>query len=238
MGYNAPKPLRQKLFNSITIERQNKKTYKYCINTNSWFCEEDQQQLLYLGLPCIYTDNRFSLNNGNVYATGFFYFNYNYPICLKTGMRWLRKSYNLPVGTIVDFRTSWYYKFKKIKTNFTYIVKKENPKQFDFKVNHPSFFNEINLDDKIGDLVNLMRLNGFIVRVYEVNNDGKTHQECLAYGHNKIVGFSTGDNLYYGYTYGIENILWDRFNEFDKWSKCNQIKKTLSNEEILQILIK
>jgi hypothetical protein len=60
---------------------------------------------------------------------------------------------------------------------------------------------------------------------------------AIAYGHNKIIGFSSFKNDLYGYSNGCDNILWDVYGEFDKWSRCNEISKNTSIEEIVEILI-
>ena len=62
-------------------------------------------------------------------------------------------------------------------------------------------------------------------------------QIAFGYGHGKIIGFSTGNCTFRGYANGVDNVLWDHFGEFDKWSRCNKIPKTTTNEEIIDILI-
>ena len=58
----------------------------------------------------------------------------------------------------------------------------------------------------------------------------------MAYGYGKKIGFSSFNNDFMGYSNGCENILWDRFGEFDKWSRCYEIPKTTPIEEIIEIL--
>jgi hypothetical protein len=61
--------------------------------------------------------------------------------------------------------------------------------------------------------------------------------ECaIAYGHGKRIGISSLNNTLFGYTNGENNILWDTREDFDKWSRCNEIPKTTSIDEIVAIL--
>jgi hypothetical protein len=39
-----------------------------------------------------------------------------------------------------------------------------------------------------------------------------------------------------GYSNGRDNILFDKFGEFNKWSRCNEILKTTPIDEIIEIL--
>jgi hypothetical protein len=41
-----------------------------------------------------------------------------------------------------------------------------------------------------------------------------------------------------GYSNGCDNVLFDYFGEFDKWSRCNEISKDLSPKEIVRELLK
>jgi hypothetical protein len=53
-----------------------------------------------------------------------------------------------------------------------------------------------------------------------------------------IIGFSTGRNNFMGYSCGCDSVLFDYFQEFDKWSGCNEINKDLSPKEIVEELLK
>jgi len=81
----------------------------------------------------------------------------------------------------------------------------------------------------INEAVTLSNKNDYV----DTKIEGET---ALAYGHNKIIGFSSFDNDFKGYSSGCENILFDKFESFDKWSRCEQISKTASINEIIEIL--
>jgi hypothetical protein len=108
------------------------------------------------------------------------------------------------------------------------------------------------------ELTEELRANGFLVGVSQGNTNflsnmistaaaytGKSiepseeeGQTAIAYGHGMKIGFSTGRNNFMGYSNGCDNVLYDYFQEFDKWSRCLEISKDLSPKEIVLELLK
>ena len=103
-----------------------------------------------------------------------------------------------------------------------------------------------------------LRANGFIVGVNKGNPDfissmistasaytGKNidvsddgGQIAIAYGRGMIIGFSNEENSFQGYSDGCENILYDFFGEFNKWSQCHNIPKSTPVKTIIKQLTK
>ena len=162
---------------------------------------------------------------------------------------------NLPVGTYVHFTKSWYNPRKKINLDYVFKVKKENALIPQYEINAPGYFRNFSNCKFSQELTTALRENGFIVNVkrnesflMNMINSAVTYtggetvdsridgEIAIAYGHNKKIGFSSFDNDFQGYSDGVEHILWDRFGEFDKWSRCNQIEKKTSIGEIIKRL--
>jgi hypothetical protein len=170
---------------------------------------------------------------------------------------------NIPVGTIVDFKHDWYYTSKKsgkvIPMDYRYKVKKENNFDPKYQINGKSYSRNF-IDDKWAqELTEELRANGFIVSVSEGNPDfifgmlntasqyasGKPievqddgGQIATAYGHGMKIGFSSGEYSYRGYSNGCKHVLFDYFQEFNKWSQCYEIEKSLTPKEIVTELLK
>ena len=53
-----------------------------------------------------------------------------------------------------------------------------------------------------------------------------------------IIGFSSGENTFQGYSNGCENILYDFFGVFNKWSQCCDIHKSTPVKTIIKQLMK
>lgn len=257
IGYQAPKGHRvNSNFMCIQV-----KDMHYCWSHDFWFNKEEQDRLLHEGKPCFYTDG-YMEGNHNYYGEGDMLWNRRKGFTLKKAIRLLKKTRNLPVGTIVNLNHNWSYISRKsgrsVRLNYVFKVKKENHFDPQYKVTRPSFFENFNTDEKAQNLTELLRANGFLVSVFNKNPNhlmsmissaaaymGKTvevedeeGEYAIAYGHGLKVGFSSNKSTLRGYTQGINNVLFDKGDEFDKWSRCAEISKETSNEEILERLLK
>lgn len=113
----------------------------------------------------------------------------------------------------------------------------------DFTVSKPSFHSFFEDGDEVtNELVRRMRAAGFLVDI-NVIPDSKDplgpHSGCvgaIAHGHNLTVGFSTFDNRLFNYYDGIDNVLFDYKGSFDKWSRCEQVKKPKTMEEVAGVI--
>ena len=256
-GWQAPIGARYNTFNYIRIEGD----LHYCISHNFVYNVKEHQKLLYWGKPCYYTDNRFidSLHNYYYECNLFWKRSIKKGISLKSCIRRVNKCHNIPEGTIVRFEKSWHIPNKKSSLDFIYKTKNEKIHPLTFEINIPEYFTNFKTCEFSYRLTNELRKNGFIVNVqsknssfilgmfktallytgkdssdFEDQNDGEI---ATAYGHGLKIGFSSGNNNYRGYHNGCDNILFDFYEEFDKWSRCWEIEKTKSPEEIVQILL-
>lgn len=252
IGYQAPKGARiNRGFMSIET-----RDFHYCWSHDFWFDPEEQKRLLHEGKPCFYTDGYIE-GNHNSYRNGSMLWKRKEGFTLKKAIRLLKRTRNLPVGTVVNIVHNWYYPGKKINLGYTFKVRKENKFDPEYEVRRASFFRNFNTDEKAKNLVELLRANGFLVSVFNVNpnhlmsmistaasymgKDVETENEegeyAIAYGHGLKVGFSSNKSTLRGYSQGVNNVLFDKWDEFDKWSRCREISKETPNEEILQILL-
>lgn len=253
LGHQAPKHWRRNECNSILIEGD----LHYCWSHNFVYNENEEKRKLYNGEACFFTDNRFHTPFGFNFYKDAYLFNRRFnPISIKAAIRRTLRCKGIPVGTIVQFNKSYYHPGKKIDNSFLFKIKKENPIDIKYEINDPSYSENFSTCKRSQELVDALRANGFIVSVRSENENfissmistaaaatGKnieTTKEdgevAIAYGHGKKIGFSSYDNTLFGYSYGVESILWDRFDYFDKWSRCNEIPKTTSIEEIIEKL--
>ena len=256
LGYQAPRGLRVNS-NFMCIEVRD---MHYCWSHDFWFNKEEQDRLLHEGKPCFYTDG-YIAGSHNSYGQGCMLWNRRGGFTLKKAIRLIKKTRNLPVGTIVDIGHNCYGTFKKSKKAYSlgykFKVKKENKFDPEYEVRRPSFFANFNTDQKAKELTDLLRANGFLVSVINTNPDfisgmistaaaamGKSvdvrdeeGEIATAYGHGLRIGYSSNDSTYRGYSYGVKSILFDKWDEFDKWSRCREIPKETPNEEILNILL-
>jgi len=255
LGYQAPKGYRiNRGFMTIGI-----KDMHYCYSHDFWFDKEEQSRLLHFGQPCFYTDG-YVEGRHNYYGEGSMLWARRKGFTLKKALRLIKKTKNIPVGTIVNIEHNQYATSKKGKTvslGYKYRVRKENTFDPKYEVSRPSYFKNFNTDQKAKELTDLLRANGFLVSVSNKNpnfisslistaasykgshidvqeEEGET---AVAYGHGLRVGYSSNKDSYYGYSNGCELVLYDKWDEFDKWSRCNGIKKDVPNEEIVRLLI-
>lgn len=255
LGHQAPSGWRRNECNSIEIEGD----LHYCWSHNFVYNCEEEERKLYNGEACYYTDNRFVDGAYNFYNnTKLFWRRWN-PISIKAAIRRTLQTKGIPVGTIVSFNKSYYHPGKKFDNSFIFKVKKDNPIDIKFEINKPSYSRNFETCERSQKLTDALRENGFIVSVRKENNNfissmlstaiavktgervepkQETGEIAIAYGHGKKIGFSSNNDTLLGYSSGIDSILWDEFGCFDKWSRCEQIPKTTSIEEIIEILTK
>lgn len=252
LGHQAPKGIRINDFNSVEIDGD----FAYCKSHNFVYNKEIEEEKLYNGQPCYYTDIRFKDTRHNYYGNCMLHWTRWKDISLKSCIRKVSSCKNIPVGTIVDFKKSWYYVGKDIDNSYRFKVKKENKMDINFEINDPAYFENFTNCDFSKKLTQALRDNGFIVRVEKnesflgnmtntaiAYSGSKDFQDteiegdiAIAYGYGKKIGFSSFENDFMGYYIGRKSVLWDKFGEFDKWSRCHEIPKDSSIKEIIEIL--
>jgi len=254
LGHQAPRGWRINECNSIEIDGD----LHYCWSHDFVYNERDERRKLYNGEPCYYTDGRFGDGAHNYFHNTMLFWQRWHPISIKAAIRRTLKTKGIPVGTLVNFNKSYHFRGKKFSNHFIFKVKKDNPIDIKYEVNMPSYSNNFEHCDRSQKLTESLRANGFIVSVRKENNNfissmlstaiaAKTGEQvepkqetgeiAIAYGHGKKIGFSSKDDTLYGYYNGEESILWDEFDCFDKWSRCEEISKTIPPEEVVKILM-
>jgi len=206
------------------------------------FDDDEQNNLLINAKPCIYTDSKYILEDYRTYNETYLYRkgrNYKSGISLKECIKIVDK-FNIPHNANVTFSTMWYIPNNSKSLEYIYFPKRKNRKKIIFNIDEPEYFNNFTEDEKMTQLVNELRNNNFIVKVYNSNPDrliGENEgQIAIAYGYNKRIGFSTFNNSFRGYGIGCDSILWDFDDCFDKWSRSNEISKTETIENIISVL--
>lgn len=253
LGHQAPKNRRVNTFNSIELEGD----FAHCISHNFIYNSKEEEDKLYDGKACYYTDTRFEDSPYNFFENCYIHWTRFKEKSLKTCIRKTLKCKNIPIGTIVEFKKSWYESGVKFGNSFNFKVRKENKLNIEFEINDPEYSANFTDCKFSQELTNELRKNGFIVKVE--NNDSFlmnmintaisltgeddfvdnkiTGEIAIAYGHGKKIGFSSHNDDFMGYSNGCNNILWDKRGEFDKWSRCEEIPKTSQIKEIIEILI-
>lgn len=203
----------------------------YCESFNAIFNHSDQTKLLYQGKPSIYTDNRF---------WGFSQW-INLGKTTKAVIRNAGKLVNISneeVTLIVNNRFRWENrlgKFQSPELKVTVPVTHELP-LFEKHYGNLDFLT----DPKIIELTHALKENGFFFRIYKntgfLAGGDMGGYSVFVYGENKRIGLSEFNHTFLGYDYGCDNILWDYYDEFDKWSRCYEIPKTNSVSEIIKEL--
>lgn len=262
LGHQAPKGMRlNDHFHYVYIAGD----LHYCASHDFVYDCVEQERKLYYGEPCYYTDAKYRDGRGNFYKDCYLYqvrakWGSKYELSLKAAMRIINQCRNIPVDTIVDIKRDWYYTSKKgkhIDMGYRFKVKKENIFDPKYEINMKGYSRDFVDCQYSQELTKALRENGFIVNVSKGNPDFimsmiGTAQElttgqrdadkeaggqiATAYGKGIMLGFSSGDNTYRGYSYGKENLLFDFFQEFNKWSQCHEIPKGTSPEEVIKIL--
>lgn len=252
LGHQAPKGYKINSFNSIEISGD----LHYCYSYDFVYNTEEEERKLYNAEPCYYTDGRFADTMHNYYKNTYLYWTRWFNISLKACIRRTLETKNIPVGTIVDFNKSWNYRGKKIDNGYKFKIRKFNPLDVKFEINMPKYKRNFDNCEFSQKLTLALRANGFIVGVSKGNpnfissmistaaaykgkqvdvteDDG---QIAVAYGHGRIIGFSTGENSFRGYGNGCENVLYDFYGEFNKWSQCIELHKSTPIDEIIKEL--
>lgn len=252
LGHQAPIYYRANSFNSIEI----KGDFAYCKSHNFVYNVEVEEEKLYNGLPCYHTDIRFKNTPFNFYENCYLHWTRWENISLKSCIRKVLNCKNIPKGTIVDFNKSWYFTKKKIDNSYRFKIKKENKLDVKFEINNLDYFKNFSTCKFSNELTLALRKNGFIVKVENENEnflssmisnasvytgkfiepENETGEVAIAYGHGIKVGYSSNNNTLYGYSNGCDNILWDKYGEFNKWSEYNEISKNTNIDDILDIL--
>ena len=262
LGHQAPKGyVLNRYFNYVEI----KGDLHYCWTHDFVYNEVEEERKHYNGEPCHYTDNRYGDGRHNYFKNCYLYFSRSfwgkkYGRSVKACIRIVNQCRNIPVGTIVDFKRDWYVTSKKrdypVYMDYRYKVRKENNFDPEYEVNGKSYSRDFQ-DEWAQELTTELRANGFLVSVSKGNpnfimgmlatateyatgkREGDVDEEgqiATAYGHGRKIGFSTGENSYRGYGNGCENVLYDFFGEFNKWSQCIEIHKTTPIEDIIKEL--
>ena len=251
LGHQAPKGYRTNDFNSIEI----KGDLHYCASHHMVYNSEEEERKLYNAEPCYYTDSRFYDGRHNYYKNTIIVWDRWGRIPLKACKRYAKHLKNVPVGTIIDFNSSYYVKGKDISLGYKYKVRQDNKLDVEYEVNLPSYSKNFTNCKRSQELTEALRANGFIVRVTgntsfigdmfnaaaKYTNGKQTDTSidgeiAVAYGYGKKIGFSSFDNDYNGYSCGEKHILYDYFGEFNKWSQCIEISKTTPIDKIVEIL--
>lgn len=262
LGHQAPKRWRfNRYFNYIMIRGD----LHYCASHDFVYNEVEEERKLYNAEPCYYTDGRYASGRHNYYKDCYLYFSRSkwgkkYGLSLKTCVRIVKQCRNIPVGTIIDFTHDWYYTTKRggvIPMGYKFKVKKENLFDPKYEINLAKFNRNFDDCERSQKLTEALRANGFIVGVSKGNPDfimgmiataqeyttgkrGEDHEDggqiAVAYGHGRMIGFSSGENSFRGYGNGCENILYDFYGEFNKWSQAIEIHKTTPIDEIIKEL--
>lgn len=256
-GHLAPKGFRTNQFNSIEINDTN---LSYCKSHNFVFDAMEEERKLYNGLPCFYTDSRYTEYKYNFYKSTKLEWKRFKNISLESCKRKVLKCKNIPVGTIVNFKKSYTYttkKGKRIKNSYSFKIQKENFEDIQYEVNIPGFFDNFKICSFSSELVNRLRTEGFLVDVCSSNpnfliglintassfvgkeiieNNEEEGETAIAYGYGKKIGISSKNNSLFGYSNACDNILYDKFDEFCKWSRCEEIPKSADIDEIVKIL--
>jgi hypothetical protein len=199
----------------------------------------EQEELLYNGKPCIYTDNN--------YSTEYNEYNYNINITkkrsgvsLKTVMRKINKYKNLTNETILlKIRNANY--FPRLKMDLGVIFKMK-PTNDIVTFNKSKIFTDTSIikDGKIKEIIDILIKLDFNIfkEEFDENYDGTVIKDIfVVYGANRKIGITQFDDTIYGYTDAMENILYDDYDEFDKWSRCKKIPKSNSVNDIINEII-
>ena len=263
LGHQAPKHWKlNRYFHYVEISGD----LHYCLSHNFVYNEVEEERKLYNAEACHYTDGRYYDGRHNYFKNCYLYFSRHnwgkkYALSLKACMRIVEQTRNIPVGTIVDFKRDWYITRKSgyvVPMSYRYKVRKENTFDPKYEINEKRFSRDFDDDKWAQKLTDERRATGVIVAVSKGNPnfissmiataaaytgksmdvDDDEGQIATAWGHGMKIGFSTGDNTYRGYSNGRGNVLFDYFQEFNKWSQCYEISKDLTPKEIVAELLK
>jgi hypothetical protein len=245
-GFQCPKKYQLTHFNIIRMSRWDNghnSNLKYNQQYNFAYDANKEQEKLYNGKACYYTDKRFKDCHDNDTIVDDVKKNLNLKSCIL-------KAYSvkgIPKGTIVRFSSAYLMKgYKKYDLCYRYRIEKEKPTDIQYEISDDSYFDNFCEDEKSKELVNALRQNGFLVSIRSNINAltgceksesilGDNGKIAIAYGFGKMIGFSSYQNSLRGYFNGCENILWDMCGHFNKWSQSRQISKSMSVDVLLPL---
>lgn len=191
----------------------------------------EQEKLLHYGKPCIYTDSRFNIDSfGIIHAK-----------TLKAAIRKCRKLVNLTDKPVEFYLLNKYGPARRNGTSFDVTLKsKPSKKVIEFINDDKAPDLSLLTDTKVKEITQALLDNGFFVNIYKNTCFlvGTEIGGCqiTAYGHGRRVGISEFDNTFRGYGNGKSEILWDYYDQFDKWSRCNEISKNTDIKDIINEL--
>ena len=252
LGHQAPVGWRVNSFNSIDIRGD----FAYCKSHNFIYDTDIESIKLHWGIPCRYTDIRYTDGRYNYYKQCQIHWTRFKDISLKACIRKTLACRNIPKGTSVIFEKSWHYEGKKIDNSYVFKITKENHFDPDYQITDPRFSDNFSTCGFSQELTKHLRASGFLVKVekntsFLMNmfntavqatggknfaNSRITGEVAVAYGFGKRIGYSSYNDDFMGYSCGCDNILWNTREDFDKWSCCNEISKKSSIMEIIDIL--
>ena len=241
LGHQAPIGVRVNTCQDITVDGR----FKYNPKYNLVYDHKKESYKLHQGQACYFTDARFNALSEQQFS----YINDELTflnldcegknISHKAAIRKILRCKGFPVNTLVTFHKSWKYKKHQFLDNsFIFKIKKDNP--VSYNITEPSFFANVTLCDKAQELVVALRSNGFLVSVIKNTLDDYTEWQevAIAYGYGKKVGFSPiGMPVQHCY-YGLDRVLWDTYENFGTWSRCNYIPMSLPTENIVSVLLR
>lgn len=219
-----------------------------------------QTDRLYQGLACLKTDSNFT---ENFYNINNYYKNTMILVtrrlkgygtlgkCLKK----INKIEHLfPEGTELSIINRYYGTYINEKNEerhyhlrLKYLTKRKfQGFETDFKIDKPELFDNFDQDPLMAKFVIFLRDNGFLVFIYENTDYDYTQSEmgkqiiigklAIAYGKDFKVGFTEFNQKLWGYSDACENILFDKKDYFDKWSRSEQFKKPTSEKDFPEFL--
>ena len=225
-----------------------------------------QVDLKFEGKPCIFTDDDYELFNNNYYENHGFYLpgGRRKPGTLGSAIKKIRKMEQVfPTGTVLKLVNKSYYKDDNTGQTASLDLEYKTTRKFQgyqetFSVSKQSYLSEIPDDNIVREFVKQMRENGFLVQVtdneqycdadhpdaydslaeYHMPSPSWMRPSFAAYftGHGIEGGISYPGETLFGYTNGINNVLFDYKDEFNKWSRCYELKKPTNTEEVNRLV--
>lgn len=203
----------------------------YCKSHKLIFNNAEQEKLLSNGKACIYTDKRFGGISGHLFLG-------KTTKAIKRNSSKIRNISGVEVPLTISNRYRWVSRKGAISrpTLSLTIPTSTNPVTFNLDMGDITKLT----DPKVIQITQALMDNGYYVTIFRntsfITGDPINNYIVMAYGENKMVGISEYNDPFRGYGYGCDNILWDFYDEFDKWSRCYEIPKTTKTTEIIELL--
>ena len=181
------------------------------------FDTREEEEKLYQGKPCVYTDKRYSqhivcawCNYLTIYQSNYYDYylkrkkeylsrkpsfpkNTKGQLTIKSAIRKINKIKGLPKNLQIKISSDW---SAKKNTDFIYVVKKYKENNIKYKIDLPEFLDNFTDDINAKNLVTFLRSNGFIVKVSETSDviDYDTNTNTFTYGekHQICRGYGHG----------------------------------------------